>query len=446
MISIGGAVMHNLALELKRNGHEVTGSDDEIFEPSKSRLEAAGLLPSKFGWDEENIHSDLDVVILGMHARADNPELIKAQKLGLNIQSFPEYVYQCSKEKKRVVIAGSHGKTTTTAMVMHLLMKHGLEFDYLVGSKLEGFDLMVKLSDAPIIVIEGDEYLSSPIDRRPKFLWYKPHITVITGIAWDHINVSPTYENYVQQFELLMDSMEAETSLIYYELDQDLAEIAIQKTHLNGIPYRAPESKVENGSMIARVGDQEFSMQVFGDHNLANMQAAVNIGICLGLAANECWIALQDFAGTARRLEKIMERSDIVAFKDFAHSPSKVKATVEAVRKTYPDHHLVAVLELHTFSSLNKDFLPLYRHTMQPADRAIVHYHPHVFEMKRMEVLQPEWVANSFEGVQVITDMEQLVDSVVGGGRLPCVYLFMSSGNWGGINWQTVLESRPTGQ
>jgi len=433
-------VMHNLALELQRNGHIVTGSDDEIFEPSKSRLAKAGLLPNKMAWQSANITDDLDLVVLGMHARADNVELKKAQELHLNIQSFPEFVSDHSQNKKRIVIAGSHGKTTTTAMVMHILSSQNLDFDYLVGSKLEGFDLMVKLTDAPIIVIEGDEYLSSAIDLRPKFLWYKPEIAVITGIAWDHINVFPTYELYTKQFDLFTQTMADNSALIYYSDDEDLKQICESQTRLNLIPYKTPDNEVIDGSTDVILGDQRFQMSVFGDHNLANMQSAVHVCSNLDISAQSSWQALQSFGGTSSRLEKLYDTGDLVIYKDFAHSPSKVEATVAAVRKSYPNHKLVSVLELHTFSSLNADFLPLYKNTMSLSDVAIVHFNPHVFEMKKMPVLEESMVRSNFGLVEVETNTELLTQKVVEENSGKRVFLLMSSGNWGGINWLEVLK------
>jgi UDP-N-acetylmuramate: L-alanyl-gamma-D-glutamyl-meso-diaminopimelate ligase len=427
--------MHNLALELQRNGHNVSGSDDEIFEPSKGRLLKAGLLPKTMGWSKDNITPDLDLVILGMHARKDNIELVKAQKLALTIQSFPEFISQHSSNKKRIVVAGSHGKTTTTALVMHILGKRGLDFDYLVGSKLEGFELMVKLSDAPIIVIEGDEYLSSAIDLRPKFLWYRPEIAVVTGIAWDHINVFPTYNLYTHQFELFAQSMPNNASLIYYAEDEDLNAICSKTSHINTIPYGVPHNEIIDGTTFVFSEGQKYEMKVFGDHNLANMQSGVHVCHELGISTHEAWSALQSFSGTASRLEKLFDNGNALIYKDFAHSPSKVEATVSAVRKSYPDHRLVAILELHTFSSLNKDFLPLYANTMNPADRRIVHFNPHVFEMKKMEILEDNYVISQFGDVEVETDLKKLTEEVKAEHQGKVVFLFMSSGNWGGVGW-----------
>ncbi|MFT5513722.1 MAG: UDP-N-acetylmuramate: L-alanyl-gamma-D-glutamyl-meso-diaminopimelate ligase [Bacteroidia bacterium] len=431
LISIGGAVMHNLALELQTNGHAVTGSDDEIFEPSKGRLEKAGLLPEVMGWDAKRITPDIDRIILGMHAQKDNPELLKATEMGLVIQSFPEFVAEQSKDKTRVVVAGSHGKTTTTAMIMHVLMQQNRAFDYLVGSQLDGFELMVKLSDAPLIILEGDEYLSSPIDRRPKFMWYNPHIAIITGVAWDHINVFPTWEGYCDQFQLFTDTIIPEGSLIYYQHDV-LNKIAKRATIKHVIPYEALVHKTVDSVVTVFENNIAYPMEVFGKHNLENMHSAVHACVQLGIPRADCLSALQNFSGTAKRLEKISDANGIVIFRDFAHSPSKVKATVEAVKDTYPNHTVIAVLELHTFSSLNDSFLPLYAGSMDAADTSYVHFNTHVFEMKKMKVLEAKEVQKQFGNVTVETDINVLWDTLKTHSKPNTVFLMMSSGNFGG--------------
>lgn len=424
--------MHNIALELQRNGHEVTGSDDEIFEPSKSRLEKAGLLPQKMGWNPDSITSDIDVIILGMHARVDNPELLKAQKLGLKIESFPEFVANQCGDKTRVVVAGSHGKTSTTAMIMHVLRLMNKDFDYLVGSKLDGFDLMVKLSDAPIIILEGDEYLSSPIDRRSKFVWYKPHIAIVTGVAWDHINVFPTFEGYCDQFSSFAKTVSAGGSYIYYDNDEVLERIAREVDHVNKKPYHSLNYSVQNGDVVVEDGGKKYTMSVFGKHNLENMHAAVLTCVDLGVSREDALQAMTSFTGTSNRLEKVFESDDVIIFRDFAHSPSKVKATVDAVKSTFSDYQVVAVLELHTFSSLNAEFLPLYKDTMKSSDDAFVHFNRHVFELKKMPVLNPKEVQDHFGNVQVETDLDALWNGLKSLKKPKTVYLMMSSGNFGG--------------
>ncbi len=432
LISIGGAVMHNLALELNRLGHKVTGSDDEVFEPSKSRLAKAGLLSSEIGWNADRVTKDIDRVILGMHARVDNPELLKAQELGLKIQSFPEFVYEQSADKTRVVVAGSHGKTSTTAMIMHVLRHQKIDFDYLVGSQLEGFELMVKLSDAPLIILEGDEYLSSPIDRRSKFMWYKPDIAIITGVAWDHINVFPTFEGYCQQFKKFAETIKKDGSLIYYDQDTILKDIA---NHISGVklrPYKSLEYTQIDGEIQVTSDHHTYTMNVFGKHNLENMHSAVMACEDLGISRKDSLEAMQSFTGTAKRLEKMYDANGVLVYRDFAHSPSKVKATVDAVKNTFEDKKVVAVLELHTFSSLNKDFLPLYKDTMNSADVAYVHFNTHVFEMKKMEVLSTTVVGDAFGNVNVETNLDTLWNALKSEIEKNTVFLMMSSGNFGG--------------
>jgi UDP-N-acetylmuramate: L-alanyl-gamma-D-glutamyl-meso-diaminopimelate ligase len=438
LIAMGGAVMHNLALALQKNGHFVTGSDDEIYNPAKDRLEKAGLLPEKFGWFPEKITSELDFAILGMHARADNPELLKAQEIGLKVMSFPEFIYQHAKDKKRIVVAGSHGKTTTTSMIMHVLRNKGVDFDYLVGAQLEGFDTMVRLSDAPIMVIEGDEYLSSPIDRRPKFLHYRPHVTVITGVAWDHINVFPTYEEYCHQFELLTQNMEAESNLFYYGPDKDLADIVSRSTsEIYATPYAALPHRIVDGETIVRTSDNDiFKLKIFGDHNLANLAAAKLVCLTIGIRDRAFWKAIQTFTGAAKRLQNLVSREHFSAWLDFAHAPSKAKATVEAVRKLHPERRLIACLELHTFSSLNKEFLPLYKGSLEPADVAAVFYSPHTLEMKKMPPVAPAEIQAAFgkAGLQVYTERADLEAFIKKQNLENANLLLMSSGNFGGMD------------
>ncbi|MEM7162905.1 MAG: Mur ligase family protein, partial [Bacteroidota bacterium] len=370
LIAIGGAAMHNVAIALHQKGYQVSGSDDQIFDPSKSRLEKYGLLPDSFGWNPERITSDIDVIILGMHARLDNPELKKAQDLGLKIYSYPEYIFEQSKKKKRVVIGGSHGKTSTTAMILHVLDYCKIDNDYMVGAQLEGFDCMVKLSDAPIIILEGDEYLSSPIDRRPKFHWYKPHIAVLTGIAWDHINVFPTFQNYVEQFEIFVKSIESDGLLVYYEDDSEMKKIALESSGLRTIAYAAHDYRIEEGETKLIYNEQIISVHIFGEHNLQNLNAAYNVCRELGVSSADFYEAIQTFKGAARRLETLVDGANYKIFKDFAHSPSKLKATTNAVKNQWPGRRLVACMELHTFSSLTSNFLKEYKGTMGEADKA----------------------------------------------------------------------------
>lgn len=433
ILACGGAVMHNIAIALHKNGMNVTGSDDEIFEPALSRLRSYGLCPSEFGWFPEKITQDLDFIILGMHARSDNPELARAKELGIPIYSFPEYVYKHSEHKKRVVIGGSHGKTTTTAMVMHVLKKLGMDFDYLVGSQLEGFETMVRFSDAPLMVIEGDEYLTSTLDPVPKFHKYKPHIAMITGIAWDHINVFPVFEGYVEQFRIFADSIEPGGSLIYFEGDSLLKSVA-EGCAARLMPYNTPHYHIRNGKVVVGKGDRH-TLEIFGEHNLQNAEGACLVCRELGISEDVFYNALSDFTGTAKRLEKVFDSGKLIIYRDFAHSPSKLKATVDAVRQQYPGRSILAVFELHTFSSLNRDFLPNYQHCMDAADQSIVYYDPHVFEMKKMQKLEKKDITDNFGKKTIPVDNQaELLSEITAfkSNVLPhgSVLLLMSSGNF----------------
>jgi len=438
-IAIGGAAMHNLAIAIsKKNNFEVTGSDDEIFEPSRSRLKEHGLLPDELGWFPERIHKGLQAVILGMHATEDNPELIRAKQLGLKIYSFPEYLYQQTRSKTRIVVGGSHGKTTTTAMILFVLKQLNIDADYMVGAQIEGFDNMVKLSyESRIAVFEGDEYLTSPIDRRPKFHLYKPHIAVLTGIAWDHINVFPTFENYVEQFKKFVDLMEVQGRLIYFDGDKNLNEIAEHlRRDIVPFPYNTPKYEVNDGvtSLITKYG--KIPLKVFGEHNLQNMDAARLACRQIGVTDEQFYSVISEFPGASNRLQKIVETSSSVAFKDFAHSPSKLKATVKAVKHQYPDRKLVACMELHTFSSLTEDFLPQYAGCMTEADVAFVYYNPEVIQHKRLKEIKPEQVQQAFGGTNltVFTDSEELQAKLRELNYDNSALLLMTSGNFSGVN------------
>ena len=409
LIAIGGSAMHNIALALNEKGFEVTGSDDAIFNPSKSRLENAGLLPKKMGWFPDKITEDIDAIILGMHARNDNPELKKAQEIGLSIYSYPEYIFNQSKDKKRVVIGGSHGKTSITAMILHVLQYHQIDCDYMVGANLEGFTTMVKLtSQAPIVILEGDEYLSSPIDRRPKFHWYKPHIAVLSGIAWDHINVFPTFENYVEQFRVFMDDVS--DCLIYCEEDEHLRKLANKGASCRLQPYTTPLHKIKNGITFLQDKNEEVPLAIFGDHNLQNLNAARLV--CKELMVSESMFleAIQSFKGASKRLELVKKNENTAIYKDFAHSPSKLKATSAAMKKQFSERKLVACMELHTFSSLNEDFLQQYAHCMDEPDMAIVYFSPAAIAHKNLDPITKEQVHVSFarEDLMVFTDSQKL--------------------------------------
>lgn len=437
-IAIGGSAMHNLAIALHKKGFKVTGSDDEIFEPSKSRIAKYGLLPEQFGWFPEKISKDLDAIILGMHARADNPELLKAQEMGVKVYSYPEYIYEQSKNKTRVVIGGSHGKTSITSMILHVLGKLNIDFDYMVGAQLKGFDTMVKITDAKLIILEGDEYLSSPIDRRPKFHLYHPNIALISGIAWDHINVFPTFENYVEQFSTFVSLIEKNGALIYCKADPEVNKVALMTPNpdIDRIGYQTPENVIENGVTSILVHGNEIPLEVFGDHNLQNIEGARLVCNQLKISDEQFYEAIQDFKGAAKRLELIAKNDTTAVYKDFAHSPSKLKATTQAVKRQYKDRLLIACMELHTFSSLNKDFLEQYKGSMAEADEAYVYYSNHTIEHKKLAAITPEEVKAAFgsDNVTIYNNSDELFKMLENKDWNNKVLLLMSSGNFDGVN------------
>ncbi len=393
LIAIGGSAMHNLALALKANGHTITGSDDEIYEPSLSRLKEANICPVKFGWYPENITNEIDIVILGMHARLNNTELIKAQEIGLPIMSYPEFVYNESKSKKRIVIAGSHGKTTTTSIIIHVLQALNIDCDYLVGAQLEGFDRMVKLTSAPLIILEGDEYLSSPLDHKSKFSHYHPDVSVITGISWDHINVFPTEASYNDRFKEYIESHD-DGVIFYCDRDLDLVDL-IKNSHNKARKIGYGRLQIDENKDVIYEGDK-YQYNLIGGHNLENTHAALLVCKNLGIETSDFFEALTNFKGAGKRLQQIFESGSSIGFLDFAHAPSKVKATTQAVKEWYPDNKLVAIFELHTYSSLNKDFIPRYKDALNAADEAIVFYDAHTIQMKKMENLDPIFVSKAF--------------------------------------------------
>lgn len=437
-IAIGGSAMHNLAIALSQKGYKVTGSDDAIFDPSASRLKKYGLLPEEFGWFPEKITDDLEAVILGMHAHADNPEMLKAKELGLKMYSYPEYLYEQSKEKIRVVIAGSHGKTTITSMILHVLHHFEKDVDYMVGAQLEGFEVMVRLTEKnEYMVMEGDEYLSSPLDRRPKILLYHPQIALISGIAWDHINVFPTFENYVHQFELFIDSILPGGTLIYNEQDEVLREIVEKSNNeIKKIPYRLPEYTIQNGITDLKTADGEIALEIFGKHNLSNLEGARLICQQIGISDSSFYEAIPSFTGASKRLELINRTPEYVAYKDFAHAPSKVISTTAAVKEQYPDKKLIACLELHTYSSLNPKFLKEYKNALEKADEKIVYYNPEALKIKRMEPISPADIKKGFndESIAVYTSSEKLNEKLQNESKSGKVFLMMSSANYGGLD------------
>lgn len=436
--------MHNLALALHEKGDFITGSDDAIFEPSKSRLAAKDLLPESLGWFPGKIHSKLDAIILGMHAKADNPELIKAQELGITIYSYPEFLYEHARNKTRVVIGGSHGKTTITSMILHVLKYHDIKVDYMVGAQLEGFDRMVHLTNEnEIIVLEGDEYLSSPIDLRPKFHLYRANIALLSGIAWDHINVFPTFENYVDQFRIFVDTM-IKGGMMVYNVEDEVVKQVVEQTanQIKTYPYKTPEYTIENGSTILDTSEGEIPLEIFGKHNLQNLEGARSICFHLGVSEEEFYEAVADFKGASKRLEKIAENDQTVVFKDFAHSPSKVEATTQAVKEQYTDRKLLACLELHTYSSLNEDFLKEYVGTLDDADEAVVFYSPHAVKIKRLKEVSEQQIAKAFKRDDLIiyTDPKAFKDFLFSRNLADTALLLMSSGNYGGLDFEEVKE------
>ena len=437
--------MHNLALALHHKGYEVSGSDDEVFEPSRSRLAKYRLLPEEIGWHPEKITADLDAVILGMHARIDNPELEKAKELGLNIYSYPEYIYNQTKDKIRVVIGGSHGKTTITAMILHVLDKVGIDSDYMVGAQLEGFDTMVKLTEeAEIAVLEGDEYLSSPIDRRPKFHLYKPNIALLSGIAWDHVNVFPTFENYVEQFSMFVDLIRKDGKLIYCVDDKEVKKVAEEaEGDIELLPYSIPPHVIEDGVTFLQTDTGKVPLKVFGNHNLVNLNGARLICESLGVSSKDFYDAIQSFKGASKRLELLAASKYTAVYKDFAHSPSKVNATVKAVKHQFVDRQLVACLELHTFSSLSLKFLEEYRESMEAADVAIVYFNPKTLKHKKLPELTEQQVKKAFarEDLEVFTDSDLLKNQLKQMNWKRKNLLMMSSGSYDGIDLNLLADS-----
>lgn len=436
-IAIGGAVMHNLALALVQKGYQVTGSDDEIYEPSRTRLEKAGILPLEYGWFPEKITSELDGIILGMHARIDNPELIQAQQLGIPVFSFPEFIYNQSVDKKRVVIAGSHGKTSITSMILHVLKDQHVDFDYLVGAQIEGFDLMVRLSDAPFTVIEGDEYLTSPIDRTPKFFHYKHDIALFSGIAWDHYNVFPDFEDYKAQFSALMDLTPATGELIYCEADP-LVKSAAERSSTLGqkTSYEAHPAEIIDGRTFLKTEVGLLEIGIFGDHNLQNLQGAMEICRALGVSKEQFYDSIPTFKGAAKRQEILASGETGILFRDFAHAPSKLKATVNAVKNQFPDRRLIAVQELHTYSSLNAAFLPNYANSMDLADVAVIYLNPHAAALKKLELMDEATLRDGFKrpDLMLFTESSALKRYLVSQNYTNTNLLLMSSGNYDNLD------------
>jgi len=443
-IAIGGSAMHNLAIALHNKGYQVTGSDDTIHDPSKSRLEKKGLLPKEFGWFPEKITEQLDVIILGMHAKKDNPELLQAQDMGLKIYSYPEFLYEQSKDKTRVVIGGSHGKTTITSMILHVLDYNDMEVDYMVGAQLEGFETMVHLTkENEFMVLEGDEYLSSPIDRRPKFHLYKPNIALLSGIAWDHINVFPTFQGYVNQFRIFTDSLTDGGIMVYNEEDAILKEVVESSTHsIKKYEYSTPVYQIDDGVTYIDTPDGLMPLEIFGDHNLQNLAGAKWVCQHMGIDEEDFYEAIASFKGASKRLEKIAESSETVIYKDFAHSPSKVKATTEAVKKQYAQRDVIACLELHTYSSLNAEFLAEYKGALDKADKAVVFYSPHAVKIKQLDSVSEEQISNAFQRDDLIifTNPAKFKEFLFSQNLHQSAVVLMSSGNYGGLDFEEIKQ------
>jgi UDP-N-acetylmuramate: L-alanyl-gamma-D-glutamyl-meso-diaminopimelate ligase len=443
-IAIGGSAMHNLALALHHKGYQISGSDDEIFEPSKTRLLKHGILPAEMGWFPSKITTDLDAVILGMHAKADNPELLKAQEIGVQIYSYPEFIYEQSKYKTRVVIGGSHGKTTITSMILHVLHYHEREVDFMVGAQLEGFDTMVHLTkENDFILLEGDEYLSSPIDRRPKFHWYQPNIALLSGIAWDHINVFPTFQNYTEQFQIFVDTMSNGSTLVYNEEDAELKKIALEATKpTRKHAYKTPDFSIEDGITFLETPEGPMPLEVFGKHNLQNLAGAKWICQHMGVDEEDFYEAIASFKGASKRLEKITATPKAVVYKDYAHSPSKVQATTQAVKAQYANRNLIACLELHTYSSLNAEFLAEYKAALDKADEAIVFYSPKAVQIKQLEEIDEQQIFEAFgrNDLKVFTNAVAFQDFLKAKHFNNDVLLLMSSGNYGGLDFDEVKK------
>ncbi|PKP50368.1 MAG: peptidoglycan synthetase [Bacteroidetes bacterium HGW-Bacteroidetes-11] len=444
-IAIGGSAMHNLAIALHKKGYRISGSDDEIFDPAKTRLEKLGLLPENLGWFPEKIHGDLDAIILGMHAKADNPELLKAKEIGLRIFSYPEYLYEQSKDKVRVVIGGSHGKTTITAMVLHVLKHAGIDADYMVGAQLEGFDVMVKLSEtAQFMVIEGDEYLTSALDRRPKFHVYQPDIALISGIAWDHVNVFPTFDNYLEQFRIFAKLVPENGSLIYCSEDENVMQaVGSARPGVSLLPYKTPDYQINDGVTSIDVSGKRMALKIFGHHNMQNLEGARLICESIGVDKEMFYNAIRTFGGASKRLELVAANQTCSVFKDFAHSPSKLKATIQAVKEQFPERHLIACMELHTYSSLNINFLEEYKHTMDLANTAVIYYSNHALELKRLSLLSIDDVSKAFgkNDLLVFNDIELFEKFLLSQIWNNTNLLMMSSGNFESLDLKQLSES-----
>ena len=441
-IAIGGSAMHNLAIALHRKGNRVTGSDDAIYEPSRSRLEKEGLLPQVLGWDASRIDASIDAIILGMHAKANNPELLAAKALSLPVYSYPEYLYEATKEKTRVVIGGSHGKTSITAMILHVLEYWNLSVDYMVGAQLEGFDIMTHLTDDnEFVVLEGDEYLSSAVDRRPKFHLYKPNIALLSGIAWDHINVFPTKADYIKQFLLFVETMTAGGILIYNQEDETLEElVATTEYPIRKIPYQTLPYTVDNGQTFLESEEGPIPLQIFGQHNISNLSGALLVCTQMGIEPVMFYEAIPSFTGASKRLELFADRPGKRIYRDFAHAPSKVQATTQAVREQFPNDLFLACLELHTYSSLDVSFIHTYANCLVHTDIAVVFIDDEARKAKGKASLDEDIIRNAFahQSLYVFYDKETLSNWLQ--QQPASILLMMSSGHFGGLDLHGLVD------
>jgi len=441
-IAIGGSIMHSLAIELKNNGHKITGSDDIIYDPAKSNLKSNNLLPANDGWNIKNIHSKLDMIILGMHAKKDNPELLEAQKKNIPTLSFPEYISQYAIDKKRVVIAGSHGKTTITGMIMHVLNDNKIKFDYLVGAKIDLLDKQVNLKNNDVVIIEGDEYLSSAIDSTPKFMYYHPHLVVVSGVAWDHFNVFPTLSSYQNAFKMLLNQVIKNAGKIFY-CDNDDFLTSFLKQSKSIVPYSLPEYLVEDGKFCIIHNCKKYPINVFGQHNLYNLQAANYICNELGVSDENFYLSIKNFNGASNRLSLIKNlQNQSSIYYDFAHSPSKVLATINAVRELHPTRYLLACLELHTFSSLNIDFLPNYSNVFLECDEIWIYVDKNIQTGKGLIKLTSSFICKTINhhNILVCNNKESIETKLKNIRFSNTNLLLMSSGNFSGINFEKIFK------
>ena len=441
-IAIGGSIMHSLAIQLKKNGHIITGSDDVIREPSKSNLNHYDILPAKEGWCSKKISTDLDMVILGMHAKKNNPELLEAQKYNIPVISFPEFIFNSSKYKKRVVIAGSHGKTTITAMIIHVLNEYNIKFDYLLGAKIDALENQVKLDDSKLIIIEGDEYFSSAIDLKPKFMHYDPDVLVVSGVSWDHINVFPTKSSYESAFSKLLNHVIEKNGKIFYYTHDLFLQKSLSAYNQLSQSYDSPRYIIKKGQFILVHKNENIPLNIFGKHNMENMEAARQVCQEIGVCESDFYKSIKNFKGASRRLNLIKEiENHSAVYYDFAHSPSKVFATVNAVKELYPDRFLIGCLELHTYSSLNVDFIPNYLNTLNNCSESWLYFDEQELQRKGFAKLDRKFLLRAFNHPNMtIINNKKLLRQKINQIELDNTnLLLMSSGNFSGLDIKSII-------